>query len=73
MISLYKNLKQPVSEEFPNDRWIGVMRSIHGGFGESNIRKAKESDHLISVDKWTPSEVRVMQSFQKDSLNINFT
>ena len=61
MKSLYSHLKQPVSREFPNDIWIGVMIDVTGNFNSSNMKKVKESDHLSSVMKWSKAEIRSTQ------------
>lgn len=43
------------SAKFPNDRKIKVI----GRNGKT--RTVWQSEHLISIHKWTDSEVRVMQ------------
>ena len=64
MRSLYSHLKQPVSDTFPNDIWVGVIIKPFGPWIASNMRKVKQSDNLINVHKWTIGEVRVQQANQ---------
>lgn len=49
--------------QFPNDIRIKVIGK------NSKMRTAWQSDHLVSVHEWMPSDVRVMQLTRKQEVS----
>ena len=48
-------MKKPASNEFPNDKYIQVIRA------NLTTYRAIQSEHLMRVHKWDKVDVRLMQ------------